>query len=291
MSVVEEMLPTTSSTPTPNPVSSKSSRRHRRTVSFVAPVVVFFVVIGVWYYISYVLLDPSRRFLMPPPQSVVEVGFLTWGNLSQILQALWSTTQVALVGLAISMIIGTLLAVAMSQARWIESALFPWAVVLQTIPILAIVPLIGFWFQYGFASRVLICVLISLFPITTNTLFGLKSVDRSHHDLFSLQHATRFQRLVKLQFPSALPAIVTGWRISAGLSVVGAIVGDFFFRQGDPGIGRLIDDFLGELETQQLFAAVIVSSLLGLAVFWLFGLLGRLLVGSWHDSHQSQESD
>lgn len=267
------------------------SRRRRRVVSFVAPVVVFVVVIGVWYYISYGLLDASRRFLMPPPQSVVQVGFLTWSNLSQILDALWSTTQVALVGLAISMFIGTSLAVAMSQATWIESAIFPWAVVLQTIPILAIVPLIGFWFQYGFASRVLICVLISLFPITTNTLFGLKSVDRTHLDLFSLQHATRFQRLIKLQFPSALPAIVTGWRISAGLSVVGAIVGDFFFRQGDPGIGRLIDDFLGELETQQLFAAVILSSLLGLAVFWLFGLLGRLLVGSWHDSQRTQEAD
>lgn len=268
----------------------RSSRRHR-LVSILGPTIVFAAVIGVWYYVSYGLLGPSQRFLMPPPQSVVQVGFLQWANLSQILDALWSTTQVALVGLVISMALGTAVAIAMSQARWIESALYPWAVVLQTIPILAIVPLIGFWFQYGFWSRVLICVLISLFPITTNTLFGLKSVDRTHHDLFTLQRASRLQRLIKLQFPSALPAVVTGWRISAGLSVVGAIVGDFFFRQGDPGIGRLIDDFLGELETQQLFAAIILSSLLGLAVFWLFGLIGRLLIGSWHDSHQDRGSE
>jgi NitT/TauT family transport system permease protein len=251
--------------------------------------VVFVAVIGVWFFVSYVLLDSSRRFLMPPPQSVVQVGFFETANLTEILHALWSTTQVAIVGLAISMAIGTVVAVAMSQAIWVESAIYPWAVVLQTIPILAIVPLIGFWFQYGFNSRVLVCVLISLFPIITNTLFGLKSVDRSHHDLFTLQRASRWKRLFKLQLPSALPATVAGWRIAAGLSVVGAIVGDFFFRQGEPGIGRLIDDYLSGLQTQQLFGAIILSSLLGLSVFWIFGFLGRLLVGSWHDSQQTRE--
>ena len=264
-------------------------RKRHRTVRIVAPMVVFVAVIGIWLFVSYVLLDSSRRFLMPPPQSVVQVGFFETANLTEILHALWSTTQVAIVGLAISMAIGTLVAVAMSQAIWVESAIYPWAVVLQTIPILAIVPLIGFWFQYGFNSRVLICVLISLFPIITNTLFGLKSVDRSHHDLFTLQRASRWKRFFKLQMPSALPATVTGWRIAAGLSVVGAIVGDFFFRQGEPGIGRLIDDYLSGLQTQQLFGAIILSSLLGLTVFWIFGFLGRVLVGSWHDSQQTRE--
>ncbi|HYW86212.1 MAG TPA: ABC transporter permease subunit, partial [Chloroflexota bacterium] len=158
-----------------------------------------------------------------------------------------------------------------------------------TIPILAIVPLIGFWFQFGFNSRVLVCVLIALFPIVTNTLFGLKSTDQSHHDLFTLQRASRWQRLVKLQLPGALPAILSGWRIAAGLSVIGAIVGDFFFRQGEPGIGRLIDDFRARLQSEQLFASVALSSLLGLIVFWGFGLLGQLLVGSWHESHRSTE--
>ena len=177
----------------------------------------------------------------------------------------------------------------MIQARWIEWSIYPWAVVLQTIPILAIVPLIGFWFQFGFNSRVLVCVLIALFPIITNTLFGLKSTDQTHHDLFTLQRATRSQRLLKLQLPGALPAIVSGWRIAAGLSVIGAIVGDFFFRQGEPGIGRLIDDYRARLQSEQLFAAVALSSLLGLAVFWAFGLLGQFMVGSWHESHRSTE--
>jgi NitT/TauT family transport system permease protein len=258
-------------------------------IQVLAPLLVFALVIGVWLFISYVLLEPRRRFLMPPPQEVVRIGFFDGRNLSEILGGLWSTTQVAIVGLLVSIGIGTVIPVAMIQARWVEWSLYPWAVVLQTIPILAIVPLIGFWFQFGFSSRVLVCVLISLFPIVTNTLFGLKSADQMQHDLFTLQHASRLQRLLKLQLPGALPAIMSGWRIAAGLSVVGAIVGDFFFRQGEPGIGRLIDDYRARLQSEQLFAAVALSSLLGLVVFWGFGLLGQLLVGSWHESHRSTE--
>jgi NitT/TauT family transport system permease protein len=264
-------------------------QRRRAVAQILAPLGVFVLVIGVWLFISYVLLEPRRRFLMPPPQDVIRIGFFDARNLNEILGALWSTSQVAVAGLLVSIAIGTIVPVVMIQARWIEWSLYPWAVVLQTIPILAIVPLIGFWFQFGFSSRVLVCVLISLFPIVTNTLFGLKSTDQAQHDLFTLQRANRLQRLLKLQLPGALPAIVSGWRIAAGLSVVGAIVGDFFFRQGDPGIGRLIDDYRARLQSEQLFAAVGVSSLLGLLVFWGFGLLGRLLVGSWHESHRSAE--
>ena len=281
-------------TATPHETAAEIARAPRRRRSqaiaqVVAPVIVFALVIGIWLFISFVLLEPRRRFLMPPPQEVVQVGFLDARNFAEIISALWATTQVAIVGLAVAITVGTLIPVAMIQARWIEWSIYPWAVVLQTIPILAIVPLIGFWFQFGFNSRVLVCVLISLFPIITNTLFGLKSSDQSHHDLFTLHHASRLQRLLKLQLPGALPAVVSGWRIAAGLSVVGAIVGDFFFRQGEPGIGRLIDDYRARLQSDQLFASVALSSLLGLIVFWGFGLLGQLLVGSWHESHRSAE--
>jgi len=271
------------------PAARPASHRRQNLAQVVAPIAVFVLVMCAWLFISYVVLEPRRRFLMPPPQQVVLVGLLNPANFSEILSALWSTTQVAVVGLVASIAIGTIVAVSMIQARWVEWSIYPWAVVLQTIPILAIVPLIGFWFQFGFSSRVLVCVLISLFPIITNTLFGLKSTDQAHHDLFTLQHATRLQRLLKLQLPGALPAIVSGWRIAAGLSVLGAIVGDFFFRQGDPGIGSLIDDYRARLQSEQLFAAVALSSLLGLIVFWGFGLLGQLLVGSWHESHRSSE--
>jgi NitT/TauT family transport system permease protein len=275
--------------PVAESVRPRAPRNGRGAAQIVAPLIVFAVVIGVWLFISYVLLEPRRRFLMPPPQEVVRIGLFDARNLNEILGGLWATTQVAIVGLLVSIAIGTIIPVAMIQARWIEWSIYPWAVVLQTIPILAIVPLIGFWFQFGFSSRVLVCVLISLFPIVTNTLFGLKSTAQAHHDLFTLQHANRMQRLLKLQLPGALPAILSGWRIAAGLSVVGAIVGDFFFRQGEPGIGRLIDDYRARLQSEQLFASVALSSLLGLIVFWGFGLLGQMLVGAWHESHGAAE--
>jgi NitT/TauT family transport system permease protein len=255
------------------------------------PLVVAACVVGIWLIISYVLLSASRRFLLPPPQQVISVGLVNSQNRADILSSLAVTAEVSLAGLAIAIVIGTVFAVVMSQTRWLERSLYPWAVVLQTIPILAIIPVIGFWFQYGFNSRLIVCVLISLFPIVTNTLFGLKSADRAHRDLFRLRGASRWQQLIKLELPGALPSIFTGWRISAGLSVIGAIVGDFFFQQGPVGLGRLIDGYTQQLQSDQLFAAVIVASALGLVLFWAFGLLARIVVGPWHESQQHRAED
>jgi NitT/TauT family transport system permease protein len=258
--------------------------RSRLASWWIPPLVVFGMVIGAWYGVSYLLLSPDRRFLVPPPDAVVRVGFLDPANRGELLDGLRLSAEVALLGLVIATVIGMLLAIAMSQARWLERSMHPYLVILQTIPILALVPLLGFWFDYDFGTRVLVCVLIALFPIVTNTLFGLRSVDEAHHDLFTLHGASRLTRLRKLQLPTALPSIFTGLRISAGLAVIGAIVGDFFFRQGQPGIGVLIDLYQASLQSEMLFAAVILSSLLGLTVFLIFGALARRVVGSWHES-------
>lgn len=256
-------------------------------VTKVAPPLVLFVAfIGLWYLVSYVFLEETQRFLLPPPHDVFVVSFLDTAVLTEMLQALWSTTQVALVGLAIAIVIGVAFAILMSLGKWVERSMYPYAVILQTIPILAVVPLIGFWFDFNFRSRVIVCVLIALFPIITNTLFGLQSVDGQLHDLFTLHRASRTTRLLKLQVPHALPAIFAGFRISAGLSVIGAIVGDFFFRQGEPGIGRLLDVYRAALQSEQLFAALFFSSLLGLVVFWFFGLVGHLLTRHWYASER-----
>lgn len=248
------------------------------------PLGVLAAVLGAWYAVSYLVLSPERRFLAPPPHQVLLVGFLTRDNLLEIGAGLLLSTRVALLGLALAVALGMSLAILMHQARWIERSLYPYAVVLQTIPILALVPLLGFWFGFGFPSRVLVCVLIALFPIIANTLFGLQSVESSQHDLFTLHGAGRLTRLWKLELPAALPAIFTGLRIAAGASVIGAIVGDFFFKQGDPGIGILIDLYRARLQSEQMFAAVVASSMLGVVVFWCFGLLGRRIVGRWHES-------
>jgi NitT/TauT family transport system permease protein len=249
-----------------------------------APTVVAGLVIGLWYTVSYRLLTPDTRFLVPPPDAVVRVGYLDPLNRAELLDGLLLTARVALVGLAAATVVGICLAILMSQGRWLEWSVFPYLVLLQATPILAVVPLYGFWFGYGFNTRVLVCFLIALFPIVANTLFGLRSVDQDHHDLFTLHGASRLTRLWKLQLPSALPSIFTGLRISAGLAVIGAIVGDFFFRQGEVGLGVLIDHYRSRLQSEQLFAAVLLSALFGLAVFLLFGALARRVVGGWHES-------
>ena len=257
------------------PAAGTAAPRKPRSVGrILAPFLVLVGVLVLWTLASRLLLDPDRRFLLPPPDEVLRKGVLEGANLAEVLDALWSTTRVALVGLAIAMVLGVALAIVMSQARWVEYSVYPYAIVLQTIPILAVVPLLGFWFGFDFQSRVIVCVLVSLFPMITNTLYGLKSVDVGHHDLFTLFGANRLQRLVRLQLPAALPAMITGFKISSGLAVIGAIVADFFFRQGDPGIGRLIDVYRQRLATEQLMTALVLSSLVGLALFFVFDLWG-----------------
>lgn len=263
--------------------SARSRPRARRWFAFTfPPFAVFGIFIGFWYLVSYQLLSPQRRFLVPPPEAVIRVGFLDGRNRQELLNGLAVTSTVALYGLAVAIGIGITVAVAMSHAGWIERSLYPYAVILQTIPILALIPLFGFWFGYGMFSRIVVCTMISLFPIIANTLFGLKSVEPSLRDLFAMQQAGRLAQLRKLDFPYALPAIFAGFRISAGLSVIGAVVGDFFFRQGTTGIGILMSLYLSRLQSEQLFAAIILSSLLGIAAFWLFGALS-FVVGRRYD--------
>ena len=271
----------TESTGTQKPV--RRSRSRRSALAVVGPLAVFAVLIGIWYFISNVVLDPDLQFLLPPPHQIITEGFGDPDIRAELLEALGRTTQVALTGLAAAIVIGAVWGILMAMAKWAESALFPYAVLLQCIPILALVPLIGFWFGFGFFARVLVCILIALFPMISNTLFGLQSVERGQLELFRLQKASRWTVLRKLQFPAALPAIFAGMRISAGLAVVGAIVGDFFFRQGNPGIGILLSNYASRLQGPPLFAAILVAAFLGFAIFWIFGRLRTLAVGRWYD--------
>ncbi|GGF38351.1 ABC transporter permease [Subtercola lobariae] len=262
---------------------SKPRAKKSNLGRWLPPLLVFLVIVGVWYLISLFVLDPHLRFLLPLPQDIIIKGFIDPLSFNALIVALYQTVIVSMLGLAIAIVLGVVWAIAMSQAKWIERSLFPYAVILQCIPILALVPLIGFWFGYEFQSRVLVCVMIALFPMVNNTLFGLQSVDKGHKELFALQGASRSTTLLKLSLPAALPAIFAGMRISAGLAVVGAIVGDQFFRRGTPGLGILISNYSSRLQGEQLFATIITAALFGVVVFWLFGLLGRRAVGKWYD--------
>ncbi|ONH30408.1 ABC transporter permease [Pseudofrankia asymbiotica] len=249
---------------------------------FLLPFCVFALFVGGWYLVSGFALTRQQRFMLPLPHDVIRVGILDWSNFKVILEALRYTVIVTFVGLAISMVLGVLAAVLMSQAQWIESSLYPWAVVLQTVPILALTPVLSFFFGFALTSRTIVCVIIAFFPIVSNTLFGLQSVDRGMHELFTLHHTSRFTRLWKLQLPAALPAMFSGFRVAAGLSVIGAIVGEFFFKQGNAGLGTSLSVYSSRLEGERLWATTLVASLLGIAVFVFFGWLSRRVVGRWY---------
>jgi NitT/TauT family transport system permease protein len=201
----------------------------------------------------------------------------------------WDTAKVALIGLAITIVIGMFLAIIMSTSRWLERATWPYLVAVQSAPILALTPLIRALIDGTQKQRLFVVVLIAIFPIVSNTLFGLVSADKSQHELFTLQGASRWTRLTKLQFPAALPNIFVGLRISAGLAVIGAVVGDFYFRQGGVvGIGAQIDVYRNRLWGAELITSIIMASVLGLVVFLAFGLLSRRAIGKWHITNRGQ---
>ena len=270
------------SAPEPNAAASLRLPMRFGVKYWAPPIIVALLIIGLWYFVSYIFLDPSRSYLLPPPHEVI-AAYWDPAFGPDMFVALWNTARVALTGLLIAIALGVSWAITMNQATWVERSLYPYAVILQTIPILALVPLIGFWFGFDFTARVIVTILIALFPMVSNTLFGLKSVEKGQKELFRLQQAGSWVLLTKLQLPAALPAIFTGMRISAGLAVVGAIVGDFFFQRGTPGIGALISKYQARLNAEPLFASIILASLFGVVVFWAFGWLSKRVVGKWHD--------
>lgn len=268
---------------------SDDGRNRVRAADIAGPTAVFVLFIGFWYLVSGVLLPSHKRFLLPAPHTVVREGFLVWRQgdrrgLQPILVSLWDSSKVALMGLAITIVFGISLALLMSTRRWIEKATWPYLVAVQSAPVLALTPLIRALIEGSTTQRVLVVVLISVFPVVSNTLFGLLSADKGQHDLFTLHGASRSTRLLKLQLPSALPSIFVGLRTAAGLSVIGAVVGDFYFRgAGVVGIGAQIDVYRQRLWGSELIASIILASLLGLSVFLVFGWLSRKIVGRWHE--------
>jgi len=279
------------STSTATPISSELNQEsvdRFRFSDYFGPAVVFGFFIAVWYLLANVILPQQKRFLLPSPHRVLTEGFFVWHSgtrrgLYPILMSLWDSAKIALIGLLLTIIIGMSLAIFMSSRRWFERATWPYLVAIQSAPILALTPLIRALIDGSTKQRLLVVVLIAIFPIVSNTLFGLLSADKSQHELFTLHNTSRWTRLTKLQIPSALPNIFVGLRISAGLAVIGAVVGDFYFREGGVvGIGAQIDVYRARLWGPELITAIILASLLGLVVFLIFGWVAKKVIGKWH---------
>jgi NitT/TauT family transport system permease protein len=271
------------------PIPGATSQRRLEVSKVVAPLVLLAVFLGIWYLMHYwglrFFFDKDGKRLVPTPLQVWDGTILRPIARHRYIEGIKWTSIVAFGGLAITIVIGCTLAVLMSQAKWVEGAVYPYLVALQAVPVLAVIPLIYSVFGGGMAPRFFVCIMIAFFPIVTNTLFGLNSADPDQHDLFTLRNASRWTRLVKLQLPAALPNIFTGFRISAGLAVIGAVVGEQFFRAGSkPGVGIVMDNYRVKGIYAPLYGGVILACLLGIFTFLLFGWISKLVIGSWYEA-------
>jgi NitT/TauT family transport system permease protein len=258
--------------------SCDKSMMVRRAWLMLPPIALFALVLIVWQ--SLIVALQIKPYQLPRPMSV---ALAAWNNAGTLAQATAITALGAVGGFVASLVIGAFVAVIFSQSRMIASSAYPYAIFLQTVPIVAVAPIIINWFGAGFVSVVVVAFIISLFPIITNMYVGLTRIDGSLLELFRLHNATRWQTLVKLRVPSAVPNLVTGAKVSSGLSVIGAIVGEFFagFGAASHGLGYVIPQASGQLKMDYLFAAVFCSALLGLAVFGTVSVVGATILRRW----------
>jgi NitT/TauT family transport system permease protein len=205
--------------------------------------------------------------------------------------ALLVTVRITLLAFAVATVIGVLISFAFVQSRSIETAFFPYAVLLQVTPIVAVAPLIIIWIKDPTASMVICAALVALFPVIANTTLGLRSVDPDLQSYFQLNHASRLQTLLRLRIPSALPYFFGGLRISSGLALIGAVVAEFVAGTGGSGAGLAYQIMQSgfQLNIPRMFAALLLISLTGVALFVAMAWLSRAALGSWHASETSRD--
>jgi len=233
-------------------------------------------------------LEPHRLFLMPSAYELWDNAFSKPAVWSELASRSLVTISIALAGLAISIPLGIVFGLIMYRYYILERGLLPNIVALQAIPMLAIIPLIQTALGFGFMPKMLIVAKMTFFAIPTTLLLGLKSVDRGALDLFKLQNARWLTTLWKCALPSAAPSLFAGLRISASMAVVGAIVSELFFLAGKGGLGQMIINSKIDFKYEQMYAALIASTLLSVAVYLFFSWLGNYLFSEWHESGGKQ---
>lgn len=226
-------------------------------------------------------ISGTPGYLCPRPSAIL---LSLWEHRANLAAALGRTGLAAMIGLAGSAVLGGLLALMLSLNGWVRKAVYPLMVFFQTVPIVAIAPMMVIWVGYGRPAVMLSALIVSFSPIVANTLQGLLSADPALIDLFRMKKATPLATLLKLRLPSAIPQFLTGLRIAAGLSVIGAIVGEFVADtfDGGGGIGSVIQAAIKEQETDLVFSAILGSTLLGLAFFLAVGGLSVLTLRHLH---------
>lgn len=281
-----------SAQPTRAPAPPSAARRRTplmaqpRVQRVVYPLLVGLVLIALWQGLVTGLQLPP--YLVPSPLLMMKTLFTDWAALGA---SLWVTVKITVLAFGVATVAGVLISFLFVQSKRIETALFPYAVLLQVTPIVAVAPLIIIWVKDPTASMVICAALVALFPIISNTTLGLRSVEPDLQSYFKLNRATRLQTLLRLRIPSALPYFFGGLRISSGLALIGAVVAEFVAGTGGTGAGLAYQILQAgfQLNIPRMFAALLLISLTGVALFVLMAWLTRLALGGWHASENSQD--
>lgn len=223
-------------------------------------------------------------FILPAPSLILAALV---DNFTALMAALWVTVKVTLLAFVWAVVTAVSLAIVFTRARLIEMALYPYVITLQVTPVVAIAPLILIWVGFDNVSRALVIIawIVAFFPMLTNTVQGLRSVDPQLHDLMTLSGASWWQRLIYLELPAALPAMLTGAKISGGLALIGAVVAEFVAGSGtSTGLAWRIIETGNRLEIATMFASLALLSALGIFLFYLLSFCEWLLLHRWHES-------
>ncbi|MBM2712101.1 ABC transporter permease [Mesorhizobium caraganae] len=246
------------------------------------------MILAIWFWDRICVWNEIPKYILPRPGVVLQT---LYDDAGLLFSSLLVTLRITFLSLLLAVIGGVGLAVLFAQSKWVEMSFFPFAIVLQVTPIVAIFPLINIYVNNQTVKLLLCAWIVAFFPILSNTTLGLNSVDRNLRDMFKLNGATRWQQLRYLRLPAAMPYFLGGWKIAGGLSLIGAVVAEFVAgAQGQSsGLASRIIEAGYRLNAPRLFAALILISLTGIVIFLVLSLVSHLILRRWHESALKQE--
>jgi NitT/TauT family transport system permease protein len=258
-----------------------------RIARWTLPSLVMLLALGLWQ--AYVVLAEVPHYVLPSPLLIGKTLLTDWGVLWP---AMLVTGRLTVLALLLAVAGGVLLAVAFTQSRWVEMSLFPYAVILQVTPVVAIAPLLQIYMDSAFSAALLCAWIVAFFPILSNTTIGLKSPDHNLQDLFTIYGATGRQRLRLLSAPSALPYFLGGLKIAGGLALIGAVVAEFVIGRAGTGLGlaSTLLEASYRFNFGRLYAALVLISLMGILMFAIMSAISYLALFRWHESALKRES-
>jgi NitT/TauT family transport system permease protein len=266
--------------------TDKNSFVWEKWLNWIMPIIAISAAILLWEFLVRIYEVP--HYLIPAPTKIAST---LWTDGPSLLRAMLFTVKLTFFSLLLAIVGGVALGMVFALSRTVEMSLFPFAVILQVTPIIAIAPLILIYVNSTFAALLICAWIVAFFPILSNTAIGLRSADHNLKDLFSLYKATPWQRLRYLLFPSALPYFMAALKIAGGLSLIGAVVAEFVAGTAgqNKGLASRILESSFRFEIPRMFAALFLVSVLGISIFLLTSLLSHMVLGHWHESEIKRE--